>query len=88
MSPSWSRASSDATGLAVARPSGELRLPIVGVAGGLTRTMLTESLGPDASLSIRPEALVITLDARLRQAESCPGGKGASRTSPHAPRTR
>ena len=79
---------SDATGLAVARPSGELRLPIVGLAGGLTRTMLTDSLGPDASLSIRPEALVVTLDPRLRQAESCPGGKGASRTSPHAPRTR
>ena len=64
---------SDATGLAVARPSGELRLPIVGLAGGLTRTMLTESLGPDASLSIRPEALVVTLDARVRQAESSPG---------------
>ena len=67
---------SDATGLTVARPSGELRLPIVGVAGGLTRTMLTESLGPDASLSIRPEALVVTLDPRLRQAESsAPVGK-------------
>ncbi len=63
---------SDASGLAVARPSGELRLPIVGLAGGLTRSMLTDSLGPDASLSIRPRALVVTLDARVRQAECLP----------------
>jgi hypothetical protein len=42
---------SNATGLAVARPSGELRLPIVGLAGGLTRPMRTDSLGPHAPLS-------------------------------------
>ncbi len=63
---------SDATGLTVARPSGELRLPIVGLAGGLTRTMLTDSLGPDASLSIRPGSLVVTIDSRLRQTEFLP----------------
>ena len=67
---------SDATGLTVARPSGELRLPIVGLAGGLTRTMLTDSLGPDATLSVGPRALVITLDPRLRQSESLPRWEG------------
>ena len=36
-----------ATGVPIARPSGRLPMPIVGLAGNLGRTMLAEALGPE-----------------------------------------
>ncbi len=56
-----------ATGSSVARPPGKITLPITGLAGKLTRQMLSDTLGPDASLALLDDALVITLDARLRE---------------------
>ena len=67
-----------ATGSTVARPPGKITLPITGVAGNLTRQMLSDTLGPDASLAFREDALVFTLDPRLdepdRSAECATSG--------------
>jgi pimeloyl-ACP methyl ester carboxylesterase len=54
-----------ASGLAVERPPGKLSLPLEGRAASLTRTLLGETLGPDASLEVRPRELVITLAPAL-----------------------
>ena len=62
-----------ATGSSVARPPGRITLPITGVAGNLTRRMLSETLGPDASLAFREDALVFTLDPRLRDPDRSAG---------------
>ncbi len=50
-------------GLDMPRPAESLNLPIRGLAGALTRTLLEEFLGPDVSLTIRPESLTIALPA-------------------------
>jgi pimeloyl-ACP methyl ester carboxylesterase len=50
-------------GLAIERPSGELPLPMTGLAGTLTRTLLTRALGPDIALTVLPHELVVTLPA-------------------------
>ena len=55
----------EATGRTVARPPGPVALPITGPAGALTRRLLAESLGPDASLDLQDGELVITLDPGL-----------------------
>jgi pimeloyl-ACP methyl ester carboxylesterase len=55
----------DATGVGFARPSGTLAMPIVGMAGNLARTMLSENLGPEVTLRVQDQALVIDLDAAL-----------------------
>jgi pimeloyl-ACP methyl ester carboxylesterase len=55
----------DATGVGLARPSGTLAMPIVGLAGNLARTMLAEDLGPEVSLRVQGETLVIELDPGL-----------------------
>ncbi|HWE39363.1 MAG TPA: alpha/beta fold hydrolase [Isosphaeraceae bacterium] len=47
-------------GLDVARPTESLRLPARGVAGGLARTILGESLGPDVTLEFGAKELVVT----------------------------
>jgi pimeloyl-ACP methyl ester carboxylesterase len=51
-----------ATGRAVARPAGRVELPVVGPAGALTRRLLAETLGPEATVDWRGDALVVTLD--------------------------
>src|SRR5438046_435143 len=55
----------DATGRTVAQSPGAVPLPITGPAGTLTRRLLAESLGPDATLDLEGEALVITLDLNV-----------------------
>jgi pimeloyl-ACP methyl ester carboxylesterase len=56
----------EGAGLAVERPSGALPLPMTGLAGTLTRTLLTRALGPDIALTVEPHELVVTLpDVRL-----------------------
>jgi pimeloyl-ACP methyl ester carboxylesterase len=49
-------------GVAVERPPAALRLPIKGLAGALTRTLLTDTLGPDVSLAVRAGELILDLD--------------------------
>src|SRR5205809_397734 len=48
-------------GLEVERPPGELRLPVVGLAGAVTRKLLARSLGPDIEVAIRARELVFTI---------------------------
>jgi pimeloyl-ACP methyl ester carboxylesterase len=57
----------DATGRAVARPPGPIGLPINGPTGVLTRRMMTDSLGPDATLALDGRELIITLAPTLRE---------------------
>jgi pimeloyl-ACP methyl ester carboxylesterase len=54
-----------ATGQAVAPPAGPVVLPISGPGGVLTRRLLTESLGPGATLLLQGEELVISLERGL-----------------------
>src|SRR5262245_60063229 len=41
-----------ASGIACVRPKGDLRLPVTGLGGSLTRTMLAESLGPRVTFTV------------------------------------
>jgi pimeloyl-ACP methyl ester carboxylesterase len=50
-----------ATKTDVARPRGALTVPVVGVGGNLSRKALGDLLGPDARVTIRDNALVVTL---------------------------
>ncbi|HEX8204178.1 MAG TPA: alpha/beta fold hydrolase [Isosphaeraceae bacterium] len=50
-------------GVAIERPPGALPLPMTGLAGTLTRTLLARALGPDVDLTVGPRELVITLPA-------------------------
>jgi pimeloyl-ACP methyl ester carboxylesterase len=61
-----------ATGQAVAVPAGPVVLPISGPGGVLTRRLLTESLGPAATLLLQGEELVISLDRELLVPERLP----------------
>ncbi|MHC5541226.1 alpha/beta hydrolase [Singulisphaera rosea] len=49
------------TGVAIMRPRISVRIPIVGLGGDLSRRMLGEILGPNATLAIRENSLVVTL---------------------------
>lgn len=51
------------TGMAIEPPAGALPLPMTGLAGALTRTLLTETLGPDVVVSLQPRELLINLPA-------------------------
>jgi pimeloyl-ACP methyl ester carboxylesterase len=55
----------EASGLSVARPPAALTLPLEGRAASMTRSLLGETLGPDAALEVRPRELVVTLAPRL-----------------------
>ena len=54
-----------ATGRTVARPPVPVELPVTGAAWALTRRLLVESLGPEATVEIQGQELVVTLDPRL-----------------------
>jgi pimeloyl-ACP methyl ester carboxylesterase len=58
-----------ASGFAVERPPAPLNLPLEGRAARLTRSLLGETLGPDAAIEVKPRELVITLAPRLFEAE-------------------
>jgi pimeloyl-ACP methyl ester carboxylesterase len=62
----------EATGRPVVRPPGSITLPIRGPSGVLTRRLLAESLGPDASLDLQGRDLVIILDPRLCEPDRIP----------------
>ena len=51
-----------ATGVEVARPPGAVTLPVIGLAGNLSRTMLADSLGPEVRIVVDRRALVATID--------------------------
>jgi pimeloyl-ACP methyl ester carboxylesterase len=52
--------------LSVPRPPSPLLLPLAGRAAPLTRTLLRETLGPDAALEVHPRELEITLATRVK----------------------
>jgi pimeloyl-ACP methyl ester carboxylesterase len=61
-----------ATGLTIDRPPGEVRLPVVGLAGGLSRTMLATTLGPEATVAVGRQALAVMIDPGLLAAARRP----------------
>ena len=54
-----------ASGVAFELPAAGLTLSTQGFAGPLTRTLLSEVLGPEVSIAFRPGAMVITIDDRI-----------------------
>ena len=56
-----------ASDLPVPRPPAPLTLPLEGLAAPLTRALLKDTLGPDATLEVKPGELVVTLAARLSE---------------------
>lgn len=61
-----------ATGVEIPRPKGDLKLPVTGVGGSLTRTMLAETLGPRVKLSLEARSLLFALDPALLTPEARP----------------
>ncbi|MGE3819988.1 MAG: esterase/lipase family protein [Isosphaeraceae bacterium] len=55
-----------ATGAAVARPPGEVSLPVTGLGGSLSRSLLSTTLGPAATVQVEGRKLIVTLDPALR----------------------
>jgi pimeloyl-ACP methyl ester carboxylesterase len=53
-----------ASGVTSELPSANLTLSTLGFAGPLTRTLLSEALGPEVTITFRPGAMVITIDER------------------------
>lgn len=51
----------DATGVQIERPPAGATLPVTGLAGRLSRTVLGDALGPDARLSVERRSLVVSL---------------------------
>ena len=49
----------------VARQPAALNLPTVGLAAPLTRSLLGDTLGPDARIEFEAKAVVVTLDPRI-----------------------
>lgn len=54
-----------ATGIDVPRPPGEVTLPVVGLAGNLSRKLLEDTLGPEVRISVTRRTLVATIDPVL-----------------------
>ena len=54
-----------ASGVAFDLPAAGLTLSTQGFAGALTRTLLSEALGPEVTISFRPGAMVIAIDERI-----------------------
>jgi pimeloyl-ACP methyl ester carboxylesterase len=55
-----------ASHLIIDRPKEPMNLPLEGRAASLTRTFLSDTLGPEATLEVKGGELAITLPARLR----------------------
>ena len=54
-----------ATGVNLSRPRGEVTLPVVGLAGNLSRKLLADCLGPDVRIAVDRRTLVATVDPAL-----------------------
>jgi len=54
-----------ASGVAFENPAADLTLSTQGLARSLTKTLLSESLGPEVAIAFRPGAMVMTVDGRI-----------------------
>jgi pimeloyl-ACP methyl ester carboxylesterase len=52
------------------RPAPDLTLSTQGLARALTKTLLTESLGPEVAITFRPGTMVMTIDERILTAQN------------------
>jgi pimeloyl-ACP methyl ester carboxylesterase len=59
-----------ASGAALERPVADLTLSTQGLARALTKTLLSESLGPEVTISFRPGQMVMTVDQGILTAEN------------------
>ena len=60
----------EASSVPVARPPSALKLPAAGLAAPLTRSLLADTLGPDATVDLGPREVVVTLAPRIFEAGS------------------
>ena len=58
-----------ASGVTFELPAADLTLSTQGFAGPLTRTLLSDALGPEVTIAFRPGAMVMTIDERNLVAE-------------------
>jgi pimeloyl-ACP methyl ester carboxylesterase len=54
-----------ASGVSLKRPAVDLALSTQGLARALTKTLLSETLGPEVTITFRPATMVITVDERI-----------------------
>jgi len=54
-----------ATKVAIEHPGSDFTLATQGLARSLTKTLLSESLGPEVAIAFRPGAMVMTVDGRI-----------------------
>jgi pimeloyl-ACP methyl ester carboxylesterase len=59
-----------ASDAALKRPGADLTLSTQGLARALTKTLLSESLGPEVAITFRPGSMVMTIDERILMAEN------------------
>ncbi len=71
-----------ATGVPVARPAGDVALPVVGLAGNLSRKMLSDVLGVDATVAVEGNALVVTVARAVLAPGAGKHGPNGCATSP------
>jgi pimeloyl-ACP methyl ester carboxylesterase len=57
---------------ALERPPADLTLSTQGLARALTKTLLSETLGPDVAITFRPGTMVLTVDERVLTPENRP----------------
>lgn len=57
-----------ATGANVGRPPGDVRLPVTGLGGSLGRSLLSSTLGPEATVVVQGRKLVVSLEPGLLEA--------------------
>ena len=55
---------------ALERPPADLTLSTQGLARALTKTLLSETLGPEVAITFRPGTMVMTIDERILTAEN------------------
>ena len=54
-----------ASGVSLKRPAPDLTLSTQGLARALTKTLLSETLGPEVTITFRPATMVMTVDERI-----------------------
>jgi pimeloyl-ACP methyl ester carboxylesterase len=54
-----------ATGIAYDRSSADLSVSTQGLARGLTRALLAETLGPEVAIEFRPHSMLLSIDGRI-----------------------
>jgi pimeloyl-ACP methyl ester carboxylesterase len=59
-----------ASGVSFERPAADLTLSTQGLARALTKTLLSETLGPEVAITFRPGTMVMTIDDRILAREN------------------